>query len=117
MNHSGSGTASYSISGSYSSFRGTLVYKDFHNVSHTKSISGVKGGNVSVTDSDEITTPCSASTSATLSFMISSGWSFNGTTDYTYKVCSYQRDKNKYDYYYVYAQLKEAKITMLEVYR
>ncbi|ENI4488793.1 hypothetical protein ABXZ88_004716 [Vibrio fluvialis] len=95
-----------------------MVYKDYDGVSYTKSISGANGGGVSVTDSETTYTNCSASTSATLSFAISSGWSFNGTTGIASKSCNYYvGDKGTKRTVTVYAQIKEAKITKLEVYR
>lgn len=95
-----------------------MTYKDYDGVSYSKSISGAYGGGVSVSDSASTISNCSASTSATLSFAISSGWSFNGTTGINSDSCTYYvGDKGTKRTTTVYAQIKEAKITSLEVYR
>lgn len=107
-----------SISGSYSSYRGTLVYKDYTGAIYTRSLSGTNGGSVTVTDSASTSNYCNAIATASVSFTIASGFSFNGTTAVSSNSCSYEiGDRGHIRTNTVYAQVKEARITNLEVYR
>lgn len=116
--YSGSGTSSHKIDGTYSSFRGTLVYTDYDGVNYTKSINGAYGATISISDSASYTSRCTANANANILFVISNGWAFNGTTSVDTDSCRYDvGDKGGQKTVYVRAQITGAKITKLEVYR
>lgn len=113
--YSGSGTTSLAVSGSFSSFRGTIAFKDYYGTSYTRTISGTNGGSASASVSDTKSTGCTVSASIALPIPVSGGFSFNGTTSVSSKSCTYYHGTSITNT--ARAQIQGARITSFEVYR
>lgn len=113
---SGSGTTNLSINGSFTIWRATLVYSDYYGRQLSSSPSGVSGGSATLTVSEA--NKCNSTlATVSMSIAIKSAVSFSGTSgqDKVNYGC-----KNSSDVHISgtkIAQIKNAKITKLEVYR